>query len=144
MQVDPQTAQNALETALNADIGNLLLVVVLVMALAFVAVIMVFNRAIKNSGGASKGANDIIREIAVHLGSAVDNNTKAMESIRDVQIMTLTSVGEVKADTSIIRTDTDGTQARLREIKAQLDTMGTELTAVRTGVDSILKEKTNA
>lgn len=142
--MDTGTALNVLNEALSADIGNLLLVVVLVMALAFVAVIWVFNRAIKNSGGASKGANDVIREIAVHLGSAVDNNTKAMESIRDVQIMTLTSVGEVKADTSIIRTDTDGTQARLREIKAQLDTMGTELTAVRTGVDSILKEKTNA
>ena len=139
--MDTGTALNVLNEALSADIGNLLLVVVLVMALAFVAVIWVFNRAIKNSGGASKGANDIIREIAVHLGSAVDNNTKAMESIRDVQIMTLTSVGEVKADTSIIRTDTDGTQARLREIKAQLDTMETELSAVRVGVDSILKAK---
>lgn len=139
--MDTGTALNVLNEALSADIGNLLLVVVLVMALAFVAVIWVFNRAIKNSGGASKGANDVIREIAVHLGSAVDNNTKAMESIRDVQIMTLTSVGEVKVDTSIIRTDTDGTQVRLREIKAQLDTMETELSAVRVGVDSILKAK---
>ena len=144
MQVDIQAAQNALATALNADIGNLLLVVVLVMAIAFALVIMVFNRAIKNSGGASKGANDVIRELAVHLGAAVDNNTKAMESIRDVQIMTLTSVSEVKTDTTAIRTDTDGTQARLREIKAQLDTMETELVAVRTGVDSILKDKLNA
>lgn len=142
--MDTGTALNVLNEALSADIGNLLLVVVLVMALAFVAVIWVFNRAIKNSGGASKGANDVIREIAVHLGSAVDNNTKAMESIRDVQIMTLTSVGEVKVDTSIIRTDTDGTQVRLREIKAQLDTMETELVAVRVGVDSILKDKSNA
>ena len=138
--MDTGTALNVLNEALSADIGNLLLVVVLVMALAFVAVIWVFNRAIKNSGGASKGANDVIREIAVHLGSTVDNNTKAMQGIRDIQVATLTTINDVKDDTAIIRTDTDGTQARLREIKAQLDTMGTELAAVRMGVDSILKK----
>lgn len=142
--MDTGTALNVLNEALSADIGNLLLVVVLVMALAFVAVIMVFNRSIKNSGGASKGANDVIREIAVHLGSTVDNNTKAMESIRDVQIMTLADVGAIKTDTAVIKTETDGTQARLREIKTKLDTMETELAAVRVGVDSILKDKQNA
>lgn len=142
--MDAQTAQNALESALNADIGNLLLVVMLVMAIAFALVIMVFNRAIKNSGGAATDSNNVIRELAVHLGTAVENNTKAMESIRDVQIMTLNSVSEVKTDTSHIRTDTDGTQARLREIKSQLDTMETELAAVRVGVDNILKDKSNA
>ena len=138
--MDTGTALNVLNEALSADIGNLLLVVVLVMALAFVAVIWVFNRAIKNSGGASKGANDVIREIVNHLGATVDNNTKAMQGIRDIQVATLTTINDVKDDTAIIRTDTDGTQARLREIKAQLDTMGTELAAVRMGVDSILKK----
>lgn len=142
--MDAQAAQNAFESALNADIGNLLLVVMLVMAIAFALVIMVFNRAIKNSGGAATDSNNVIRELAVHLGTAVENNTKAMESIRDVQIMTLNSVSEVKTDTAHIRTDTDGTQARLREIKSQLDTMETELAAVRVGVDNILKDKSNA
>lgn len=141
MQVDTQVAQNALESALSADIGNLLLVVMLVLALAFVAVIIVFNRSIKNSGGASKGANDVIRELAVHLGTTVDNNTKAMESVRDVQIMTLSTSTEVKADTAVIRAETDGAQTRLREIKMKLDTMETELAAVRIGVDSILRGK---
>lgn len=141
MPIDTQTAQNVLETALNADESSLLLVVVLVLALAFVAVIVVFNRSIKNSGAGSKDSNSVIRELAVHLGTTVDNNTKAMESVRDVQIMTLQSVGDVKTDATAIRTETDGTQARLREIKTKLDTMETELAAVRVGVDSILKGK---
>ena len=137
--MDTGTALNVLNEALSADIGNLLLVVVLVMALAFVAVIWVFNRSIKNSGGANKGANDVIRDLVNHLGATVDNNTKAMQGIRDRQVATLTAINEVKDDAAAIRTDTDGTQARLREIKAQLDTMGTELAAVRIGVDSIIK-----
>ena len=66
----------------------------------------------------------------------IENNTKAMESLRDTHTQVLRDTTAIRADTGVIRHDTE----RLIDIKSQLDKMEVELSAIRVSVDTIIQE----
>lgn len=142
---------NALESVLGASFSQLVMLILLIGGLLALSLVWVFNRAIRNQGASTAADDNVINALIVNIGSAikdsstaVQNNTKAMESLRDTQTQTLKTANEIKTDTATIRHDSDQTQARLIEIKTQLDVMGIELSVVRTGVNSIIEGTPNA
>ena len=143
----PQDINEAFNAALNANFSQIVGVILLVGGLAFLLLIWVLNRVLKNSSKQASGDDQLMTRLITNLGAAIDNsntaiknNTAAMESLRETQATTLSTAKEIKADTGVIRHDGGEVQARLVEIKAQLDGMQTELSGIRTGVDSLIKD----
>lgn len=149
----PQDINEAFSAALNANFSQIVGVILLVGAMAFVLLVWAFNRVIRNSGTQAASDDKLMHTIISNFGTAInnsnttienntrtiENNTRAMEALRETQATTLSTAKAIQVDTGALRHDNDQTQARLLEIKAQLDGMETELAAIRTGVDSMIK-----
>ena len=144
---NPQDINEAFNAALNAEFSQIVGVILVIGALSFILLIWVLTRVLKNSSTQASGDDQLMTRLITNLGAAIDNsntaiknNTAAMESLRETQATTLSTAKEIKLDTGVIRHDGGEVQARLVEIKQQLDGMQTELAGIRTGVDSLIKD----
>lgn len=143
-------ANNALETVLNASLSQLVMLILLLGALIAILLAWSVNRAIRNQGRSASADDKVISTLIVDVGAAIrhnsnviergnvtiENNTKAMESLRDAHTQVLRDTTAIRADTGVIRHDTE----RLIDIKSQLDKMEVELSAIRVSVDTIIQE----
>jgi len=143
-------ANNALETVLNASPSQLVMLILLLGALIAILLAWSVNRAIRNQGRSASADDKVISTLIVDVGAAIrhnsdviergkvtiENNTKAMESLRDTHTQVLRDTTAIRADTGVIRHDTE----RLIDIKSQLDKMEVELSAIRVSVDTIIQE----
>lgn len=159
----PIDTNTALESVLEASLSQLVMLILLLGAVISILMAWALNRVVRNQGKSAASDDKVITTLIVDVGAAIkdnriaiettsrnsqtaiENNTLAMQALRDMQGQVLTNTNAIKMDTDAIRHNDDATQAKLIDIKKQLETMGVELSAIRTGVDSIIAgEKSSA
>lgn len=141
-------AEKALEAALSANINNLVLVILLVGGIAFVLLIWVFSRTIKNAAAAGQSAQDFNSAVLEFSGKSndrlADSISQLSETLKNMGQAQAAVLSEVNNLSTTQAHDTGEVQDRLRSIKTQLDAMETELAAIRVGVDSMIERKAGA